>query len=309
MGKRENIGIGPGRTSKHHLPGKTLHSDRERQEDWRRKLKVPTRHIRLSYLEPLPELLAKSWPPEIFLRENAETSEIVVRFRCSSRMCDPLPRIAHQSLGVGFSDVFSSIVRTALRRKEDTFKEQLASLGYDVYQKTWMHFLWLLLRDQFSPELDDKLDRWLGGMDKATRRRGKPGRPSTKHILQREVRKTYRLRLAECEWLHGAIQDIVSRAEKQGEKPDSIRASVLRSVWKKVYGLRLGNLILGGEVFDVIPNGKQVIDPKLRDPRSWKPRQMAIARTALELDLAYETVVRHLRAGNTVSRTSQQRTP
>ena len=276
------------------LKGKTLQSDLEQQNEWRAEL---VDHLRTPIVgrAAIQELLGKSWPPHILLKERSKTTDVILRFPGPLHNLPRRSRVAYSALGISLADVFANVVRMAPVEKGDTFWSQLAELGYDAYQRTWMHLFWMLYRDEFDPRVDDGLDKWIGQLEAETKRRKKAGRPSTKNIRKKELEDRYRVRLAECEQLDRDVKDAVAEEKIKGTRASEIPREVRRRLWKRVYRMRGGNLILGGEIFGEIPYGEQKVPATFDNPSSWKPHQLAVALAALDVGKKYKSVERVLR--------------
>ena len=254
------------------------------QREWREDVGMPLRSPRAGHEDVVQAVLA-SWPPEVFMRENLKTTDIVIRFPWSSRQLSDAHRRAYFDNHVPLKRVFSDLLSTVAARGESTIKLKLAKEAYDAYKLTWLRLFRSLYLDQFDPRINPP--EWLSDVEKAFSSRRHSGR--LKKDDEKQLRSRFKMLLEHCKRLH---QQIAEHQAKKSTEIEGGRVHILRRYWKEILKIPGGISILGGEAFLEIPYAKQPKPPCLKDPTSWKPRQLASALLALELKQDYHTIER-----------------
>jgi hypothetical protein len=263
--------------------------DLESQKRWRDQLGIPRRFPRLPYRAAVQMILA-SVPPTVFMREGRKTTDIVIRFNCSSHNLPAEVKTACFHGRVNLRRVFEEALFGTVGRKRNSLRSHLASAGYVALTHTWILLFRLAYVDQFYPgavpsDLTKKLklefEREVG-----RRRRDTTG--------DRWLHDRYSELLKACKKLHTAVQDQIEAERSRGTRPADIPVAVRKALWKKAVAIRGGSSIPGGEVFTLMPYRRSA---KFEDPTSWKPTQVAIGLLAIERHQKYQTIQRRLRLG------------
>jgi hypothetical protein len=268
--------------------------DDERQEEWRRQLRVPNRFPR-TIAEPLAEWVRTRWPPKVFMSVRGDNADIIVRFRGAPRLLDSRTHEIYRTLGTKLKDVFAEVLWHAPTRGEDTLWSQLANVGFTAYHEVWKQVLWSLFGDQFyyhrdcNEKIYQELEKWSAY---PRQKRGRKARAKEEH---RRLIDRYMALLADCTKLEKAVRAAAEAERKKGTKEDEIPDAVRQRMWKDVNNMRGGMAILGGEVFDEIPYGMSRGDSKWEKPGTWTAKHMAISLLALERHQKFATIERRLR--------------
>src|SRR6266852_5847613 len=98
------------------------------------------------------EFLHDCWPTEVFLREGANTTDIVLRFPLSSKQLSE--QIQHTYFGheMSLSMAFDEVVWKAPEKGRHSCWSRLAKAGYDAYWAAWMHLLNVVYSEHLFPE-------------------------------------------------------------------------------------------------------------------------------------------------------------
>lgn len=253
----------------------------ELQEEWRRIAGVNQKRFQRIGHKEVVNLVDSAWPPTVRMRENHRTTEIVIRFRGSSKQLSKDHQRIYFDRSLPLRGVFDDAISDARVTGEDTIRWKLMTEAYCAYQMTWLHLLRSLWLNRTNSESDPP--EWFKEVKKAFNARRQPRQPKkTKTQLQTR----FSFLLGHTKRLHQTIEGYLA------DKPDrnkSYREDIVREFWRDIQKIPGGNLILGGEAFMSIPYGKQGDPISLSEPKTWKPRQLAIALLAIELRQAYLT--------------------
>jgi hypothetical protein len=256
----------------------------ELQEQWRRIAGVnQKRYQRIGHKEVV-DLVDSAWPPTVRIREDQGTTEIVIRFRGSSQQLSKDHQRIYFDRSLPLRGVFEDAISDARVTGEDTIRWKLMTEAYRAYQMTWLHLLRSLWRNQTSSETDPP--KWFTEVEEAFNTPRQIGRPK-KTAAQLQTRLDFLL--GHTKRLQQTIEGYLA------DKPDrnkSHREDIVREFWRDIQKIPGGNLILGGEAFMPIPYGKQGDPASLSEPKTWKPRQLAIALLAIETGQKYHTIER-----------------
>jgi len=256
----------------------------ELQARWRKDVGVPFRAPRAGY-EEVVKLVDAAWPPTVLMRENSQTTDIVIRLNCSSRQLTPDHKRVYFGNFMPLKRVFEDALSMAAAAKESTIRWKLAAEAYHAYKLTWLCVFRSLYLDQFDPRINPP--EWLSNVEKTFSRRRPPGR--LKKDDDTQLRSRFKLLVGQCERLR---REIGEHQAKKSIETEGDHVHILRSFWKEILKIPGGVSILGGEAFLKIPYGKQGKPAKLEDLTTWKPRQLAIALLALERKQDYHTIER-----------------
>jgi hypothetical protein len=256
----------------------------ELQEQWRRIAGVNQKRFpRIGHKEVV-DLVDSVWPPTVRMRENQGATEIVIRFRGSSRQLSTDHQKTYFERSLPLKRVFEDAISDARVRGQDTIRWKLMTEAYRAYQMTWLRLLRSLWRNRTSSETDPP--KWFKEVEEAFKTPRQIGRPkkTDTHLGTR-----LDFLLGHTRKLRQTIEDYLA------DKPDrhkSYREDIVREFWRDIQKIPGGNLILGGEVFMPIPYGKHADAASLSEPKTWKARQLAIALLAIETGQKYQTIER-----------------
>jgi hypothetical protein len=225
--------------------------------------------------------------PQLFLRERREYDEIVFRVRRCSGIFLTEQKKGLAKFGLTLSTAFEDILWEKLEGHRNTTWVELAGRAIEAYRQTWLHFFSLVYLGHFHPLADKSLkeiQRELASSGKVTQ----PGRPKTTLIERGCLHKRYAQLLKSCRLIHRAAERATASRMHPGTlSPADVRRAIHREVRKNIHGMPGDGYIFGGEAFNRIP----CLDiPKLQNPKSWKPHQLAISLLAFERMQAYQTI-------------------
>ena len=256
----------------------------ELQEQWRRIAGVNQKRFpRIGHKEVV-DLVDSAWPPTVRMRENQGTTEIVIRFRGSSRQLSADHQKIYFERSLPLQGVFEDAISDARVTGQDTIRWKLMTESYRAYQMTWLHLLRSLWRNRTSSETDPP--KWFTEVEEAFNTPRQIGRPKK---TDAQLGTRLDLLLSHTERLYQTIEEFL--ADKP-VKNGSFREDIVFRFWREIQKIPGGNLILGGEAFMPIPYGKQDSPASLAKPNTWKPRQLAIALLAIETGQKYHTIER-----------------
>jgi hypothetical protein len=258
--------------------------DPELQKQWLNDVGMPLRFPRVGNAEVV-EGVKSAWPPTIFMVQDQESTDIVIRFPWSSKVLPPEHREAFFDKHVTLERVFDDLISRPREKGESAVERKLASEAYDAYKMTWLHLFKSMHLDERDPRHEPP--KWLEEMENEFKTKGQGGRP--KKDETRKLERRFRLFLDHCGWLNREIDMYQKQTQSAIE---GNRVHVLRKFWREILKVPCGRAILGGEAFLNIPYGNQTTPVKLEDPTSWTPRQLAISLLAFEREQDYHTIER-----------------
>lgn len=265
------------------------------QTQWRNDIGMPLRFQRFDH-EKVVALVNGAWPPEVFMRERLKTTDIVIRFPVSSRQLPEVDREIFFENDAPLSRVFEDVISKAIMKKGGTVKAKLSAEAYFAYKSTWLLLFQSLYLDALDPRANvkqkgdaPKLDKpkWFETMEQVFKSWRSPGAPTKDD--DKRLRARLKLLIDYCESLH---RKIIEHQSEQSIVTESRRVNILRNFWRTILKIPGGVSVLGGEAFLKIAYEKRDNPPKLEDPTTWKPRQLAIALLAFEEGHAYHTIER-----------------
>jgi hypothetical protein len=259
-------------------PNKTGH--------WRKKFGGVVRNPR-SWNKEVEAFLHDCRPTEIFLREDATTTEIVLRFPFSSEQLSEKTRSKYFGSEMSLKTAFNELLWAKPPAKgKHTCWALLAKAGYDAYWAAWMHLLDVIYGEHFFAEANEQTKAWLAEL-KATRAESL-GRREEFEI----ERESYRRRFGEltrwCEDLHNSV--------KQWNEEKLSKEALEGKVFQKIGGQRHDHNIFSNRAGEqAFCWSKNRIDPVLHDAETWTPEELATALLARERQCDYDTIARKLR--------------
>ncbi len=254
---------------------------------WREKFGGPSRFPRPWNAE-VAALLHDCWPTEVFLREDANTTEIVLRFPVSSKRLPEEIQNKYFGHELSLSRAFDEVVWAAPEKGQHSFWSRLAKAGYDAYWSAWMHLLKVVYSEHLFPEGNKQEDVWLAELKASRRSRSSAGRRSELEVERKSFERRFNELLQWCTDLHELV--------KQCRQDELSTQDIERKVFQTITGQRHDHNVLSGKAFCWTQNR---FDPVLYDPQTWTPKELACALLALErysTIQAYDTVTRRIRA-------------
>jgi hypothetical protein len=262
------------------------------QEAWRKELNIPVRFPRDDF-EDVKQMLIDLPLPKVLIRENAKTTDVVIRLGCSSRQLSRVHKRIYFGNGITFPMVFDQVLAKTTNKGRSRLGSELSRLGYDAYRQAWIQLFEILYLNQFHPSANP--DSWLEKFKSALKRN--PGRH--KQEGEESFKKRFAFFLKHCEKLRCSIEPILRRSGTDQTAtatttptppPNAIEKQIKQSLWKEITKIPRGVSILGGEAFEEIPYSTENKHPKIENLKSWTSRQLAIALLAIESGLNYQTV-------------------
>jgi hypothetical protein len=261
--------------------------------DWHAEFGVRYRRPRIG-LEQLVAYLKKSWPVNVLLRENQNSTDIILRLPVSSKKLPDNLRAAYFRGGVQIKDAFEETVWNVPDNAKRSPWAQLANAGWHAYSEAWLHLLRIVYLQHFHALAEESLGReldfkeWRARLSKPldSYKRSSAGRRKEIEAERRSLVRRFRKLRLWCEQIH----KIVETCSEKGMDQRDIR----QRIFSEIYGKRGDSLVLRGRAFDQIPIKRRA---ELHDAKSWKPRQLAIALLAFERSSEYHTIAKKLRAG------------
>jgi hypothetical protein len=226
-------------------------------------------------------------PTEVFLREDANTTEIVLRFPRSSEQLSEQIRSKYFGHEMSLSRAFNEVLWARPPVKgQHTCWGLLAKAGYDAYWAAWMHLLDVVYGEHFFAEANEQTKVWLAEL-KASRRAHSSGRRKELEI----ERESYRRRFAElvrwCEDLHNFV--------KQCNEEKLSKEAIEDKVFLKIGGQRHDHNIFSDRASEqAFCWTKNRIDPVLHAAQTWTPEELATALLARERECDYDTIARKI---------------
>jgi hypothetical protein len=224
-------------------------------------------------------------PTEVFFREDATTTEIVLRFPFSSEQLSEQTRSKYSDHKMSLSRAFNEVLwATPPVKGQHTCWALLTKAGYDVYWASWMHLLEVIHGEHSFAVANKQTKIWLAEL-KSSRAKSS-GRRKELEI----ERESYRRRFGELtRWSEELLNSV-----KQWNEEKLSKEVIEEKVFQKINGQRHDHNILSGRAFGWTKNR---FDPVLHDPQTWTAKELACALLALErygTPQAYDTVTRKI---------------
>jgi hypothetical protein len=119
------------------------------------------------------------------------------------------------------------------------------------------------------------------------------GRRAENAIELETLRRHYDMLLSICRKIHRAAEHAARQRTRRSRQKPLKRQIIWNRVKKIVYGMPGCGEIFGGEAFTHIPHKGE--EPRLEDPCSWKPHQLAISPMRSRSSLSYQTIARKIK--------------
>lgn len=249
---------------------------------WQEKVQADF-HVRRprSGVEYVQTLLDSSLPPEIFLTENEQHTDIVVRFPSTSQ------RLPDEVRGVLFTADFTlaKAFDEVLRRFSDTdnkrtTRAELTRIAYSAFRSTWVHVFTTRYLHQLHPTTDEWLKASVERLKDSSNK--KKGRPKESPSDRRSLERKYQEMLAIAIFFHDTAMKVVAEhpAGSVDEITKRIWENTRRDLSGKLYGERAAELVFSGAAFNdmaVTRGGVSLVKPS-----GWLPEELAL--TLLNLD-------------------------
>jgi hypothetical protein len=262
---------------------------------WHEEFGLPLRFPRFS-IDKIKKCIRGIGEPDIFLRELDNDVEIVVKLRkpngiFSQRILDQL-----ENFGITLPRVFEAILWQKLEADKSTIWAELSVPAVESYRQSWHQFFKTAYLGQFHPSAE----QWLKQIERVIapeRKIKQRGRPSVPKAEIASICRRYAELLPMCVLVHSAVESALSsiKAKTRIKRPDpsAIRQAVFEQTRKSIHGVPFVSRIFGGDAFKERSCGLK--HAKLHDPKSWKPRNLAISLLTFERLQAYETLEKKLR--------------
>ena len=253
---------------------------------WREKFGGIARKPR-SWNSEVEAFLHDCGPTEIFLREDANTTEIVLRFPLSSEQLSEQIRSKYFSHEMSLSRAFNEVLwATPPVKGQHTCWGLLAKAGYDAYWAAWMHLLDVVYGEHFFAEANEQTRIWLAEL-KASRHARSSGRRKELEIERESYRRRFGELLRWCEELHKSVE--------QWNKERLSQAAIEEKVFQRIGGQRHDHNIFSELASEkAFGWAKSRIDPVLHDAQTWRPEELATALLARERQCDYDTIARKM---------------
>lgn len=261
--------------------------DPERQEQWKEIAAVNQKRFPRIEERDVIALVNAAWPPTIFLHEDENTTDIVIRFSSSSRHLSADHQRIYFTESRTLANIFDEAISKPRESGESALRSELMVQGYRAYKRAWLYLFQSMWRNQTHPAHNPP--EWFRLVEKAFEQRRSPGRP--KNVPQDQIRVRFDRLLKHTQKLRGTIAQYLKDKASQNR---GHRSDIVRTFWRDISKISGGQLILGGEAFIKIPYGKQDKPASLADPSTWNARQLAIALLAIETEQDYHTIERKL---------------
>jgi len=253
------------------------------RQDWREEFIKRPRTPRIDTKnKDIESLLLRAIKVQVSLQQKQNQSVLVLKLPVSTHQLPKDAQAIYSQLGIGIEGFFHEVLWKKPTKGSSTLWSELVRATYKAYREAWLHLLESLYLDHFHPAADKILREQLSTLRRTTAR--SPGR---RHILAAEklsLKRRYKELLGDCTTMHEMVLDCVRKSYSEGK--------IRETIFKEIRGKRFDEDVLPKEcgAWDNIPYGGRSQFPRLHDPNSWKPNQLAIALLALERGVKYQTI-------------------
>jgi len=261
-----------------------MQAEISRTNDWQDEVGLVPRYPRLG-LENLERLFQGLKEPTISLRNRADKIEIVIGLRSSltSSQLNSLKRLETHELTI--SQAFRDVLWGKLEGSRNNTWTVLSRTAIGAYRQAWLHLATVTVLGHPHPETTEDRKKLICNLEKSTRV-GDRGRNRVPYAERYRLRKRYNALRKICTEIHGVAEKTVMTASTR-------EAAVPKAVWKAVKpysDLICGvDSIFNGAAFREMPY-KRI--PRLDQPKTWKPYQLALALISIETNRQFRTVQR-----------------
>jgi hypothetical protein len=266
---------------------------------WYEEFDLPPRFPRPP-LKQIAELIESITEPQIFLSEGERFTDIVIRMPVPSDIFPPGFADSFGKFDVTLAKAFDDVLWQKLRENGSTTWAELSRLGMNVYRQAWNQWAELQYLGHFHPAAEAMFKEIKRAVDSASKK-AQRGRRATTLAELAGLEKRYEQLLPKCELIHQAAVRAVALARTKNNRAiaeKEIRRAIWDAVRSSIHGMPGDGYVFGGKAFERIDE-----TTKLHNPKTWSPRQLAIALLSLERNQAYETIEKKL------SQTKRQRNP
>jgi hypothetical protein len=249
------------------------------------------RHPRTG-VEYVETLLDSSLPPEIFLTENDEHTDIVIRFPATSKKLPDKVRTAYFTADFTLPKAFDQVLRRVSATDEDRVtRAELARVAYNALRSTWVHVFTTRYLHQFHQKTDERLQVAVKRLKESSNNR--KGRPQESLSDRRNLEQKYQEMLAIAILFHETATKVV--AEHPQIDAGSID-EITRRTWKntsndlsnKLYGARAAELVFSGAAFNDLAVTRGGVS--LAKPAGWQPEELALTLVNLDEQNRYRII-------------------
>ena len=264
-------------------------------------------HVRLprTGVEYVETLLDSSLPPEIFLTENEEHTDIVVRFPATSQKLPDKVRNTWFTADFTLAKAFDEVLRRLSRADEKrATRAELTRVAYNALHSTWVHVFTTRYLHQFHPTTEECLQASVERLKDSSNIR--KGRPKELPSDRRNLKKKYQEMLAIAIFFHDTATKVV------GEHPQVDSGSmdeIKKEIWEnartylsnKLYGARAAELVFSGTAFSDLAVTRGGVS--LVKPSGWLPEELALTLFNLDEQNRYGMIKGRLTAVRSKKRT------
>jgi hypothetical protein len=242
-------------------------------------------------LKKIGKLIDGIQEPQILLRQRKRSTDVVITLPVCSRIFRPEEEKAFAKFGVTLPRAFDDVLWQKLDSDGSTTWAKLTGLVIKAYRQSWDHWARLHYLGHFHPQADTWFNAIKEEVDSVSKIAHRGRKPSTLAELA-SLKKRYNQLLPSCALVHRAAKTAAASHTRHDQK--DARKEIRRAIWEQVqpsiHGMSGDGYIFGGQAFKRMHYGT----PKLHEPTTWKPKQLAISLLSLELGQAYQTIEKKL---------------
>jgi hypothetical protein len=252
---------------------------------WQERLD-PDFHLRRPRpgVEYVETLLDSSLPPGIFLTENEQSTDIVIRFPATSHKLPGEVRAAYFTPDFTLAKAFEQVLRGFSETADDrSVRTELARVAYRAFRSAWLQVFTTRYLHQFHPKSDERLQAAMARLRGSSNIQ--KGRPKESPSDRRNVEQKYEAMLEIATLFHQIATKVVGEfppgsAVSTEEVAKKIWAGIKEDLSDKLYGARAAELVFSGAAFQdlILTRG----GASLVKPSGWQPDELAL--TLLNLD-------------------------
>lgn len=251
--------------------------------NWEKELGIPIRWSRPP-VEAMEEIVKIPGEPQIVLKREKDGDAIVIKFPMIRSMEEPLRSLA-ESLPIAFEEV---LWRKAEKHNNNTWSE-FEKIGRAAYREAWLMLFQRMYLNRRDPNVEQWLTKLKSDLEASSKSGVRPGRRRLPKAEKEWLARQFGEISPQCQAVHRAAQDAI----RSSNTPTEIRKAVWETVKESIPNMPEYGAIFSGEAFDsIIYKGRG--RPQLHDPKSWNPRQLAIALLSIRLSSQYQTVEKRL---------------
>lgn len=269
------------RTDLQSLPSHT-------QQSWYEEFGLIPRFPRIPFDE-IYKLVSDTQEPQVFLRRAGKgMTDITIRLPITSSVVPGELQKQYSNHGITLAKAFEDVLWQKLGGEQSTAWASLAGLASKTYRQAWIQWFKLQYLSHYHPAADKMFKANKEKIESGSKAAHR-GRKASTRAEHNSLRQRYDRLLPKCALIHrAAIRAAASSHIKNNQviARKEIRKTIWETVRRSVHGMPGDGYIFDGEGFKRIPYGK----PKLHDPATWEPHQLAISLLTFERGQAYQTI-------------------